>query len=61
MAKTHRWTVKLRYKCSFWGGMRNRTEEFGIEELEELQNIVEYGPDFNLIEKIVITYNLRKE
>ena len=49
--KTHRWTAEIFYS-------HRASRIFEMEELEELQTIVEYGPDFNLIEKIVITYNL---
>lgn len=31
-----------------------------IEELEELQAIIEHGPDWNLIDAIQVTLNVRR-
>ena len=46
MAK--RWKVEIHFK--------SKIAHYGIEELEQLQDIVENGPDFTTIEKIIITY-----
>ena len=50
-----RWKVVIRY---YPENMEHQL--IYIEELDELQDIVESGPDFRLISKIEITYNLNK-
>lgn len=45
-----RWHVVINYKVDV-------SEVFDLEELAELQDIVETGPDWNTIEDIKITYN----
>lgn len=47
-----RWLAKVYYIDG------RSTDAFEIDELEELQDIVEGGPDFGLIQKIEIFYNL---
>lgn len=48
-----RWSVVIKYHTS-----NERIDYFQIEELEELQDIVEAGPDFSYIKEIKIKYNL---
>lgn len=56
---THPETTTARWKVTIW----YRSEsglidvEHGIEELEELQDIVERGADWNTIEQIVVVLN----
>lgn len=49
-----RWHVKVIYNTIILS-----TKEFDIEELEDLHDIIEQGPDWNSIDKIEITYNFR--
>lgn len=51
--KAKRWTAQISYRS---GHPINVAQ---IEEIEELQDIVERGPDWNDLVKIVITYNRR--
>ena len=55
MIKTNepRWTVKLTYRYA--EGPRSITLK--VEELFELQDIVECGPNFYAIESIVVSIN----
>jgi hypothetical protein len=48
---TARWKATIYYRSGF--GLID--VEHGIEEIEDLQDIVERGPDWNAIDKIVIT------
>ena len=45
-----RWMAEIRY-------LDGKQETTTFEELEDLDEIVERGPDWNTIEKIVITLN----
>src|SRR5262245_48072741 len=47
----NRWTAVIHYDLC--------TTTTTFEELEELQEIVEHGPNFNTIKLIEVTYNLR--
>ncbi len=38
-----------------------KSKEVNIEELEELHDIIEGGPDWNLINDVKITYNLKEK
>lgn len=49
--ETPRWKAIIYYRSETTGLV---DVEYGIEELEELQDIVERGPDWNSIDKIVI-------
>ncbi len=51
-AETARWKATIYYRSDDLGFV---DVEHGIEELEELQDIVERGPDWNAIDKIVVT------
>ena len=53
---TKRWHVQFRYA----GEPNSFRPEIDIEELEELQDIVEGGPDWGTLVDIVITYNFHK-
>lgn len=48
-----RWTVKLTYHY----GEGPRSTTINVEELYELQDIVERGPNFYAIESIVVSIN----
>lgn len=47
-----RWLVKISYINGY------KPDVFEVDEIEELQEVVEGGPDFALIEKIEVFYNL---
>lgn len=49
---TSRWKAVIYYRSADLGLV---DVEHGIEELEELQDIVERGPDWNTIDRITIT------
>jgi hypothetical protein len=49
---TARWKAVIYYRSEALGLV---DVEHGIEELEELQDIVERGPDWNTIDRITIT------
>lgn len=44
-----RWKARVKY-------VDGTFDTFFIDELEELQDLIEGGPDFRLINKIIITY-----
>lgn len=48
---TARWKATIYYRSE----LGELDVEHGIEELEELQDIVERGPDWNAIDRITIT------
>lgn len=50
-AETARWKAVIYYRTD----NGSVDVEHGIEELEELQDIVERGPDWNTVERIVVT------
>ena len=45
---SYRWEVTTHY--------RTHTETIGVEELSELHDLIESGPDFRLIKEISIRY-----
>ena len=47
-----RWQVTVTYRDA------TPTLNFFVEEIEEIQDAIEIGPDFNLIEEISIIYLL---
>jgi len=49
---TARWKAIVYYRSESVGLV---DVEHGIEELDELHNLIERGPDWNAIDKIVIT------
>lgn len=49
-----RWHIEFRYASG------QELPPMDIEELEELQDIVEGGPDFGTLIDIVITYNFKQ-
>lgn len=49
--ETARWKATIYYRSDATGMV---DVEHGIEELEELQDIVERGPDWNSIDRIVV-------
>lgn len=51
---TKRWKVVVTYD-------RLADLIFFVEELMDMQDIIEGGPDWGLIESITVTYNLRDE
>lgn len=51
-AETARWKATVYYRSDDLGLV---DVEYGIEEIEELQDIVERGPDWNTIDRIVVT------
>lgn len=54
--ETARWKVTIYYRSDEIGLV---DVEHGIEELEELQDLVERGPDWNAIERIVVVLDRR--
>ena len=50
MTKMLRWTATISY-------YNDRVDILQIDELEDLQDIVEAGPDFSFIKHIKIEYN----
>ena len=54
MSEKRRWQIIIEY---------DDRKEYGnveIDELEELQEIIEAGPDFNVIKEIHIFYNFKQ-
>lgn len=51
-AETARWKATIYYRSDDLGLV---DVEHGIEELDELQDIVERGPNWNTIDRIVVT------
>jgi hypothetical protein len=51
-----RWRAKVHYRKSAQSLVGGKTDVYEVDELEELHNLVERGPDFNAIKKIVIRY-----
>ena len=45
-----RWSVTVSYH-------NDRVDYYQVEELEELQDIIESGPDFSYLKKIEVKYN----
>jgi hypothetical protein len=50
-----RWKAKISYRDG------SAPKVIGIEELEELHQIVEHGPDWNTIGEIVVTLERRSD
>ena len=50
---THRWKAEINYNNG------EPPEVVAFEELAELHDIVELGPDWNTIDQIVVTLNRR--
>lgn len=48
-----RWSADIKYH-------NGRTDHYQIDELYELQDIVEQGPDWSYMKEIKITYNWSK-
>lgn len=55
---TFRWTVSVFYSDDNPDFPQECTHRFAIDELYELHDIIEKGPDFAKIVNIRITYNL---
>lgn len=53
MTNMLRWTATVTYHTG-------QVNIFQIDELEDLQDIVENGPDFSYLKKITVTYNYGK-
>jgi len=53
LIQLHRWTAAITYRRD----SRNETRLASFEELKELHDIIECGPDFGAIDTIVIRYN----
>lgn len=56
MSDIPRWHAKIRYRVTH---DMTKTVEHDFEELDDLTDIVERGPNFYAIEEIVITSNIR--
>jgi hypothetical protein len=52
-----RWIVTVIYR----GDQGELDNQFPIEELDELQSIIEQGPDWNALDKIEIRLNPRRQ
>lgn len=50
---TQRWLVEIDYRLAH--GVH--TERTSVEELEQLQGLVEHGPDWNTLVQIRVTLN----
>nr|WP_131815301.1 hypothetical protein [Rhizobium altiplani] len=57
MSERKRWKAVIRY--AYMTGDEIKTVE--IEELEELQDIIEHGPDWRTMAECTITHNMDHE